>query len=72
MRERATPSDILRVLWVLEELWLKYPEQRLGQILLNLTRASDGSVDATRLWNADEDALDDRAAEVIERGWGAS
>ena len=40
-------------------LWQQNPEQRLGQLLLNLTRVN-GATNKQRLWNAtEEDILDE-------------
>lgn len=38
-------------------LWKAFPEQRFGQLLLNLARNEDGSIDHHRLWNMENDEL---------------
>ena len=57
MRARATPEDIERVIAALQRLWLLHPQQRLGQILLNLSRDPMTQPDLNVLWNMDEDEL---------------
>ena len=60
MRTRASGETIRGLLHTLEELWTLVPEQRLGQLLLNLTRHPSGEVDSTGLWNMDEQDNDVR------------
>lgn len=61
-------KERLEVLDALEMLWDKHPEQRLGQLLLNLTRNDDGSVDRYRLWNMEADELADSAIDAYLNG----
>ena len=62
MREKASPEDIERVVAALQRLWLTQPQQRLGQLLLNLARDASGNTDKNVLWNLDEDELLKRIA----------
>lgn len=38
------PSRIPQILHVLKALWVKHPDQRLGQLIMNATRIHDGSL----------------------------
>lgn len=57
MRNKATPEQIDRVLEDLREIWLSSPEQRLGQLVLNLVylRGVQQENVVNRLWNMDEE-----------------
>lgn len=48
------PVRIRRVLLSLAAIWHANPEQRLGQLMVNLTRGVDGSANIDRLWNIEE------------------
>ncbi len=63
MRAKAEDEDIERVIAGLRRLWKKHPQQRLGQLLLNLSRNETGATDVHVLWNLDEDALMKRIRE---------
>ena len=39
------PARIDQVLSAIRELWMEYPDLRLGQLLLNAVRASDPNVE---------------------------
>lgn len=70
MREKASPEDMNRVLVKLICLWEKYPHQRLGQLMLNLTRQySEGETNKHVLWNLDEQELLNAIDHVREHGW---
>lgn len=43
-------SEIRLIVYALREYWLKNPDWRLGQLLMNVSRNPDGSV-LTDLWN---------------------
>lgn len=51
------PGRIDRVLAALGALWRDHPEQRLGQMILNLTRNERGETDKQVCWNTDDDEL---------------
>lgn len=57
MRDKASPDKIREVLETLLGLWLDKPEQRLGQLVLNLCYIMGASRETTvsKLWNMDED-----------------
>lgn len=42
---------IKRIMILLENLWLKYPDSRFGQLLINLNIVNDD----LRLWNNEDD-----------------
>lgn len=68
MRQRATNQEISDVLNHIRVLWERFPEQRLGQLLLNLTRNEWGETDKNKLWNADELTLMIAAVEAMKTG----
>jgi hypothetical protein len=54
------PERIPEVLEVLEARWREVPDQRLGQVLVNLVRKElnpDPSDEANRLFTLEDDAL---------------
>lgn len=52
MRERAR---IKRILNLIEELWNKSPDQRFGQLLINLSVVEDSIL----VWNNEDDGLEE-------------
>lgn len=60
MREKAR---IKRVLHLLEELWLRYPDSRFGQLLINLNIVNDD----IRLWNQEDVDLEEYLEELNKR-----
>ena len=51
MRE---PKRIERMIQQLESAWLAFPDMRLGQLVLNITRAETTS----DLWNLEDDRIE--------------
>ena len=62
MRQRATNIEIGVLTDLLYDVWLKYPEQRLGQLLLNIAGNKD-------LWNMSEQEIHDALMKVLAHGW---
>ena len=69
MRNKATPEKIDEVLALLAKAWKEHPEQRLGQLLLNISRNMYGTTDKSVLWNLDEDALILNLEDLLKHGW---
>ena len=53
------PNRIDRMLKQLAEAWLTFPDMRLGQLILNVTRSEDTS----SLWDLEDDQIEHRLAE---------
>jgi len=60
MREQ---KRIKRILSLIEEYWNKYPDQRFGQLLINLKIASDD----LRLWNNEDAGLEEHLKVNLEK-----
>lgn len=60
-----SPARIDPTLKMIEILWKRHPDMRLGQLLINL----DGGQD--NLWNLEEDELQLRAAIALADGFEA-
>jgi len=60
MREQ---ERIKRILSLIEEYWNKYPDQRFGQLLINLKIASDD----LRLWNNEDAGLEEHLKVNLEK-----
>jgi hypothetical protein len=58
MREK---DRIWRICDKLQNIWMRYPDQRLGQMLLNLSRlANDGATDTeNQAWLREDDSWED-------------
>lgn len=69
MRNKATPENIDKVLILLGKAWKEYPHQRLGQVLLNISRNVHGETDKNVLWNMDEDELIMNLEDLLKCGW---
>ncbi len=62
------PKRIEKVIGKLRQLWQSYPDQRLGQLVINL--APNGADD---LWSMEEPELEKKIDGILEHGWnGAS
>ena len=55
---------IKRILTLLESLWVKNPDFRFGQLLINLGIVDDSQ----RLWNNEDDGLEDYLKEHLKDG----
>jgi len=53
---------IRRILKLIEELWNKHPDQRLGQLLINLGIVDD----SMRVWRNEDDALEEYLEKFLE------
>ncbi len=53
---------ILRMLLLLEKIWNKYPDMRLGQLIVNISRTSDP-------FYVEDYDLEKWMGEIIVRGW---
>jgi len=60
MREQ---ERIKRILNLIETYWNKYPDQRFGQLLINLKIASDD----LRLWNNEDAGLEEHLKVNLEK-----
>ena len=61
------PARILRILEKIEKLWSAMPDQRFGQLLINLGMIEDSMV----FWNRDDDIYEkilDIWIEKVEEG----
>ena len=59
------PARIDDVLQLLGRIWRQHPDQRLGQLLMNLCRTDDGW---PNLWNVEDDRLIEEMLEFIRTG----
>jgi hypothetical protein len=57
-------SRIAPTLAMIDILWRRYPDMRLGQLLMN--------IEHDNLWNLEEDDLQMRIANVLADGFGKS
>lgn len=62
------PARITPMLAMLAEVWRDYPDQRLGQLVMNLS-GEDGRVDGGTVFNVEDDKMFDRLREVMENGF---
>jgi len=53
---------IKRILTLLEEHWMEGPDQRFGQLLINLGVVNDD----VRLWNNEDDGLEEYLKEYLK------
>jgi uncharacterized protein YihD (DUF1040 family) len=60
MRDPARIPEILRLI---EEAWVGHPDQRLGQLLVNLLDPSPN-----RLFNVEDDVLQERLTQFLASG----
>ena len=51
------PLRIHRVMAALADLWHQQPDQRLGQLVLNLTRNAHGATDKDLCWTIEDNEL---------------
>lgn len=61
-----------RIPWImskLAQLWMKYPDQRLGQLVCNLARDEFGQTNMNRVWAMEDDILEDNIESAIEEVW---
>jgi len=60
MREQ---ERIKRILNLIETYWNKYPDQRFGQMLINLGVCEDSS----RLWRNQDDGFEEYLKKMLEK-----
>lgn len=58
-----------RMINKLRNLWKDNADQRLGQLILNLTRREDGSTDSNHAFQMDDDELELQLDDTIKHGW---
>jgi uncharacterized protein YihD (DUF1040 family) len=67
MRKQASPEEIDQVIELLRKAWKRYPEQRLGQIMINVCTQMYGTPEP--LWNLDEYELIISLEDLLKHGW---
>ena len=63
------PRRIDRVLDKLRVLWVDHPDQRLGQLVANLSRTTDGRVDSSRIFNLEDDDMEIAIEDATRHGF---
>lgn len=69
MRNKASKEDMDKVMDLLMQVWQKYPHQRLGQVLLNISARIYGVTSTNVLWNLDENELIHDLEDILTNGW---
>jgi hypothetical protein len=59
------PKRIARILGKLQQIWERYPDMRLGQLVTNLIPGAD----LDKLWFIEEDELERKVDTVLAHGW---
>lgn len=65
------PARIHRMLLKLEWLWEKYPDLRLGQLIINLSPRGFSNDRADMAWFVEDDHMEERIDTVLANGWSA-
>lgn len=63
------PERIPKVMARLMALWLKNPDMRLGQLIVNVMRQTQGTTSAAVTYNIEDDQWVRMLDDVLKNGW---
>lgn len=61
------PERIDRILAMVSNYWHAHPDQRLGQVVLNLTRDCGVTISTNELWMLEDDRFEREYAKAVAR-----
>lgn len=72
-RDERFPDRRKRILEKLAELWERYPDQRLSQLVYNIERIGDQTLDPhaslSRIYNMEDDVFERNLSEAVASGF---